>query len=169
MQEIIDTYKAQLTEAISKSAKDETIFFTSLSSRPGEEYMLVEFVLQVMESFTKEMGFLVADYCGRTIEKYDDGKSAERIKKIRKKLPRTYHTKYALLIDTLNNKFKGICLCASKMNGNTSPRAEWYTVINYSKGDYEGHYTVECNMCKTRYPVREDTGYYYPTYSWSKI
>jgi hypothetical protein len=175
MQLMINALRNQLG-TVSKISADAVVrFFKNLYIQKGEEKIYVEFALQVMENFKAEQGFLVAHYCGKLIEEYDDGSSIERVKKIRNNLPalsglRDYRVDYDLLISILNSIIKGECICISKTQGNTSPYEELYNITssNIVQAQYTTYYIVECKKCLSQFEVQEEQGYHYPIYRWNK-
>ncbi len=176
MQHAIDVLRKQLKIVTKVSADGTMQFFKSLDIKPGQEKLYIEFALQVLENLTVEDGFLVAHYSGKILEEYDDGSSVERVKKLRPNLPplsglRDYRSDFDVLIHVLEGKKKGVCMCQTKLAGNTSPYESIFKIIDSKvyQEQYIKVYSVQCTLCNKTYSVTEDPSYHYPIYSWSSI
>ncbi|MFL5728498.1 MAG: hypothetical protein ACJ75J_03330 [Cytophagaceae bacterium] len=172
---LIAELEKQFMLAKSKGLEETVDIIKALANQKGQGEILLEFALGTMEKFSETDNFLVAHYCRQIIEKHSNSEQLKRVYKIRKNLPplpglRDYRIDYDGLLEILEARKNGQCICLAKTRYNTHPSDPLFEIIS-TEADSEAYvtrYRVRCRQCHTNYLVTEDSSYHFPLFQWEK-
>jgi hypothetical protein len=104
-----------------------------------------------------------------------DRNELERLRAVRPGLParkglRDWRVEASRAIDVIQARVSGTCTCAAEAARGAPVYGEQWAVDSerVDTDEYCVHTTVRCTRCQSRWSVRRDDSYHYPTFAWTK-
>lgn len=99
----------------------------------------------------------------------------ERLRAARPTLPartalRDWRMEASRAIDVIQARVSGTCTCTAEAARGAPVYGEQWAVES-ERVDHEGycvHIVARCTRCQSRWSVRRDDGYHYPTFAWTR-
>jgi len=99
----------------------------------------------------------------------------ERLRTVRPRLParvalRDWRLEASRAIDVIAARVAGSCTCAAEAARGAPVYGEQWAVESerVDHDEYCVYMKVRCTRCESRWSVRRDDGYHYPTFAWTK-